>query len=197
MVRDAKSYQINLIRALREKERDAERKKRLTFLFFTGCFGVLILTVLYSGMTVWQMERVLKSEEKKVAYLKNEYRKYASSRLIVDKTDVELLNSLQGKGIFWTKKLAAMAKHLPESYAITRFSYQEGELQVSGWGYVTSKQDQLLILDDYLRRLRMDTTFSDIFKTIYLSRADRQSEDGGNRVNFEFSAYDAARSLKR
>lgn len=197
MALEAKTYRINLIRALREKEYKAERQKRLGVLLFTGCFGMLILTFLYSAMTIWQMENVLKSEERKLVHLKNEYKKYTGARLIVDKSDVELLTNLQGSGIFWTKKLAAMAKHLPEGYAINRFSYSGGELRVSGWGFVNVRQDQLLVLDEYMKHLRNDTTFSSVFGKVFLSRADRINEGGTNRVAFEFVAINEVKGVRR
>jgi Tfp pilus assembly protein PilN len=181
-------YRINLIRDLREKEFRKERKRRMALIVGLGCFGFFLISVLYSALTIWQMEAVLKSERQKVEHLKQEYRKYAAARLIVDKTDLELLNSLQGKGIFWTKKLAAVAKYLPENYWITQFSYGADRLKVAGYGYVGPQQNQLLVLNAYLDNLRADTTFSDIFKTIQLVSADRGGDAGQGRCSFEFTA---------
>lgn len=188
MARVAKSYRLNLVRSLRDRERKAEQKRRSEALIGLACFAILAMALLYSGFTMWKMERVLSSEEEKLTQIKNEYKKYTAARMIVDKNDVELLNSLQGRGIFWTKKLAAMAKHLPENYAITGFSYREGELKVIGYGYVSPKQDQLLTLDGYLNRLRGDSTFSDAFSQLYLNETDRKEDLGSGRVSFEFSA---------
>lgn len=179
-------YRLNLIRDLREREYRIERQKRLAVILGAGCFGFFLISLVYSGLTMWQMERVLTSEEDKVNRLQQEYKKYTATRLIVDKSDIELLDGLQGKGIFWTRKLAAMAKHLPDNYWITGFKYASGELRVSGFGNTTSKQDQLLILDLYIRELRADTSFSDVFPTVFLNIADRRDESG--RVSFEFSA---------
>ncbi len=180
-------YRLNLIRAIRQREKKSEQRKRMAFILGAGCFGFFVISILYSSLTIWQMEGVIKSEKDKLVRLEQEYRKYTSSKLIVDKSDVELLGELQGKGIFWTKKLAAMAKHLPDNYWITRFSFQNGELKVSGYGLPTPQQQQLLILDDYVQRMEQDTTFSTVFKSIRLRSVDRGSEAG--RVAFEFSAY--------
>lgn len=183
-------YRINLIRELRERELKSERRRRLTLILGIGCFGFFIMSILYSGLTMWQMERVLDVESDKLNRLHVEYQKYTAAKLIVDKSDLELLNELQGKGMFWTKKLVAMAKHLPDNYTITGFSYLNNELKVSGHGQSTHQQDQLLILDGYLNDLRADTTFSSLFKKLQLNAADRKGE--GGRVAFEFSAYTAA-----
>ena len=179
-------YRLNLIRELREREVKSEQKRRMTLILGLGCFGFFILSLLYSGLTIWQMEGVLNHEEKKVKELKQEYQKYKSSKLIVDKSDLELLNSLQGKGIFWTKKFVAIAKHLPDNYTITSFTYGNDQLKVAGYGSLSEQQDQLLVLDDYLNRLRADTSFSDTFKQLQLNLADRKSE--GGLVLFEFTA---------
>lgn len=180
-------YRLNLIRELREKEVKAERQHRLSIILVLGCFGFFLLSFLYSALTIAQMESVLSNEKQKVHSLQQEYQKYAAAKLIVDKSDVELLSDLQGKGVLWTKKMAAMAKHLPENYWITRFSFNNNVLMVSGYGYANAQQDQLLILDQYLNRLRKDTTFSDVFTKIQLNLAERREE--GNRVAFDFSAF--------
>ncbi|MDQ3001792.1 MAG: PilN domain-containing protein [Fibrobacterota bacterium] len=184
-------YRINLIRDLREKEMKSEKRRRLTGILSLGCFGFFLLSLMYSTLTIWQMERVLKFEEEKLVRLNQEYQKYKSSRLIVDKKDVELLSGLQGRGVFWTKKLAAMAKHLPENYWITRFAYQNGKFIVSGFGYASNQQNQLLILDKYLNDLRKDPDFTDIFNVVQLEFAERKQETG--HVAFQFAAK-AARS---
>lgn len=184
----AKSYTINLVRSLRERERKTERSRRIQVIASIACFAVLALALLYSGLTMWKMEQVLASEKNKLAQVQNEYRKYTAARMIVDKSDLELLHNLQGRGIFWTKKLAALAKHLPENYAITSFSYRAGELKVNGYGYASHRQDQLLTLDTYLNRLRTDTTFSNVFRQLYLNNTRREDQQGSGRVEFEFSA---------
>lgn len=188
MPKSPKFYRLNLVRNLREQEARRERQRQINYLLGAACFIILVLSIAYSGYTMWKMENILAQERKKVTDLTNEYRKYQSSRLIVEKSDVELLSSLQGRGIFWTKKLAALATHLPENYWITRFAYNNGELKVSGHGYASTRQDQLLVLDEYLNRLRQDTAFSDVFKHIYLSRSESTVEGGEPRIAFDFNA---------
>lgn len=184
----AQRYQINLVRDLRAKELKIERQNRIRVFLGLGCFGTLLLACIYSGMTIRAMEMVLAEEHRKLANIQSEYQKYTATRTIVDKGDVELLNSLQSQGIFWTKKLAALAKHLPENYTITSFAFRNGELRVSGYGDVSSKQEQLLTLDAYLNRLRKDSTFTDDFKTLYLGSAQRKQDKGEGKVAFEFFA---------
>jgi hypothetical protein len=181
-------YKINLVRDLREQEKAAERRRSRAIALGVGCFGFLALSLLYCIFSIWEMEHVISSEKEKLTLLQQEYRKYTATNMTVDKADVELLNSLQGRGIFWTKKLAAMAKHLPENYSITRFEYASGILNVGGFGYISQKQDQLLILDEYLKNLHQDSTFSDVFKFISLISAVRKDEQGADKITFEYSA---------
>jgi hypothetical protein len=180
-------YTINLIRDLREKEIKVERQSRLLRIFGLGCFGFFLLSLLYSGLTIWQMEQVLELEKDKLSRLNLEYQKYTAARLIVEKSDLELLNDLQGKGVFWTRKLASMAKHLPENYWITSFAFKDEELKVSGYGYASQQQDQLLVLDQYLNRLRSDTSFADTFHKMQLNIAERRQDAA--HIAFDFSAY--------
>ncbi len=182
-------YRLNLIRELRERELLAERRHRLIVILGLGCFGFFIISILYSSLTILQMESVLAGEKEKVARLQTEYRKYTAAKLIVDKSDIELLNSLQNKGVFWTGKLASLAKHLPDNYWITGFSFMNNALNVRGFGYANSRQDQLVILDQYLNLLRSDTSFSDTFIKTQLNLTESKEE--GGRVAFDFSAYTA------
>jgi hypothetical protein len=181
-------YRLNLIRDLRERELRSERKRRLTVILGLGCFGFFLLSVIYSGLTIMQMEHVLTSEQDKVSHLKQEYQKYTATRLIVDKSDIELLGGLQGKGIFWTRKLAAMAKYLPDNYSITEFRYEKGELHIMGFGTPGPRQDQLVVLEGYVNRLRADTSFADVFSRVFLNSAVRQ--EAGGRVAFDLSAVE-------
>lgn len=179
-------YRINLIRDLRERERRIESKRRLTVILGLGCFGFFLLSLIYSGLTIMQMEHVLTREQDKVFHLKQEYQKYTATRLIVDKSDIELLGGLQGKGLFWTRTLAALAKHLPDYYSITDFRYANGELHITGYGTPGPRQDQLVVLEGYVNRLRADTSFADVFTRIFLNSVARQ--DVGGRVGFDLSA---------
>lgn len=186
----AKRYRINLVRSIHEKARKEERRRRARATAGATCFVLLALAAAYACLTILKMEKVLAEEKRKLEHVQQEYRKYTGSRTIVDKGDVELLNALQGRGILWTKKLAALANHLPESYAITGFEYKGGELRVKGHGYASQRQDQLLTLDAYLRRLREDTTFSNVFKELHLDRTERLGD--GSRIGFEFVAINPA-----
>lgn len=180
-------YRLNLIRDRREKELKSERQQRLSVILGLGCFGFFILSALYSGLTIVQMENILTIEKEKVDRLHQEYQKYTAAKLIVDKSDVELLNALQGKGVFWTRKLSALAKHLPDNYWITSFAYGNNKLIVKGHGFANIQQDQLIVLNDYLDKLRHDSTFSDTFNRLQINLSERKEDGSG--VIFDFSAF--------
>ncbi len=182
-------YRINLIRELRDREKKSEKQKSLAVTIGVACFIFFLISLLYSGFTMWRMENVIGSEQLKLTRLKQEYNKYKVTQLIVDKSDIELLNELQGRGMLWTRKLATMAKHLPDNYWITRFSYANNELRVTGYGYIPPNQDQLLVIDSYLNSLRIDTSFTDQFPHVQLNSAQRTEENGNSRVAFDFSAF--------
>ena len=154
-----------------------------------ACFGVFLASVIYSVLTIWKMEKVIASEKVKLTLVQQEYQKYKAAKLIIGKVDIELLNELQGKGIFWTKKLATLAKYLPDNYSITHFTYANNEMRVVGLGQINPQQDQLLILDEYLNRLRSDTLYADLFKKIHLNSAQRGDGGEGGKISFEFSAF--------
>jgi len=181
-------YAINLVRTIRIEERKNEIR-RIRILTITAIsFGVLILALFYSALNVLTMESKLKEERIKLGRIEAEYKRYKETTMIVNKADVELLNQLQSERIFWTKKLASMAMHLPENYWITDFSFSQGKFDVKGYGYIAADQRQLVTIDDYLNLLRADTLFNDVFRQIYLNATERKDEKDRQRVSFDYSA---------
>lgn len=185
-------YTINLIQQQRLKEKN-ERKLRSTIRMITiAAFAVLLISMGYSAVTVLRMKLDIENEKQELARIEAEYKKYRATRMIVNKEDIELLDRLQNGRIFWTKKLAAMAYHLPNKppnpYWITDFKYKAPKLNVLGYGFISPEQKQLITIDDYLNSLRADTTFSDVFTSCYLNMTKRDDEGHRERVNFEYSA---------
>lgn len=187
-----KSYTHNLVRDQIQAEKN-ERKSQLLKVTLTAVFlGLLFPAVLYYVMNIITMKGVLDRERAKLHTLEEEYKKYTATRQVVDKADIELLDSLQNMRIFWTRKLAAIAQHLPDNYWITNFNYgKSNDLKVAGYGYISPQQEQLITLDDYLNRLRHDSTFNDDFRSTYLNMTRREDEGSRDRVSFEYSATNA------
>lgn len=181
-------YKINLVKKIRQEEEKAERRRVTIFTFCMVCFSLLVLSIIYSVYVVLTMESTLSSVENDLQRVENEYRTYKATKMIVDKSDIELLDKLQHTRIFWSKKLAAMAHHLPKNYWVTAFEYGRGSFDVKGYGYISKKQEQLLTMDDYLTLLRADTTFCDVFKNTYLNHTKRLDEKTRERISFEYSS---------
>lgn len=182
------AYQTNMIRAIRYEERKREQQRRrirmLTFLSVAAIF-------LSSGYTAWNiytMEQEIRAEGMELLKLEQEFRQYRKTEATVDKQDVELLNRLQGNRIFWTRKLAALAHHLPQGYHILSLNYGGNELIVTGTGDASSRQDQLIVLNSYMQSLRDDPMFSDVFKNIRLTSSSRSTDSREDAVKFEFVA---------
>ena len=185
-------YQINMVRYLRRQEREAQ-KARLKVLFLcTASSALLVFSVLYALSNIRAMRNEIQKERQRLQLIETEYRKYRETRTIIDKADIELLDSLQRGRIFWTGKLASMAFHLPNQppnpYWITSFAYNRNIFNVKGYGYISPKQEQLITIDDYLNSLRSDTTYNRALVNTYLNATQRTDEGRRERVNFEFSS---------
>ena len=181
-------YTINLVRKVRIDEKKADRQRLTITVLLICCFGILILSLLYSALQILRMEQTLTEEQEKLDRIEKEYRQYKATQTIIDKSDIELLDRLQHNRIFWSKKLVATAQYLPENYWITQFGYKKPSFYVDGYGYISKKQEQLITMDDYLNQLRVDTTFNDVFRNTYLNLTDRQDEKTRERINFKYSA---------
>jgi hypothetical protein len=173
---------------MEEKRRETQRLRRTALVCVS--FGACALALFYALLQILIMRSALHDEREKLARIQEQYKRYNATALTVGKSDVELLDSLRNGRIFWTKKIAAMARHLPPNYRITRFGYVNGIYDVSGYGYISGRQEQLVAIDDYLNLLRADTTFSDVFTSIYLNSAARTDDQGRDRVSFAFTATD-------
>jgi hypothetical protein len=185
-------YRINLIQRIRQQELQEQMLKNSMTIIVIASLTLLLLSAGWAAFNLYQMHSALVKERSELLRIEAEYSKYKTTRMIVEKADLELLDRLQTGRIFWTKKLAAMASHLPADpatpYWITRFSYENNIFNVRGYGIVTPEQEQLVTLDEYLNQLRADTTFSDVFRTCYLNSTGRADEGNVQRVLFEYSA---------
>jgi Tfp pilus assembly protein PilN len=183
-------YSINLVRHLRAEEQRAMALKNRLFVIAVTAAGILGLAVCFMVFQILGMETKLTNEKMELARIEMEYSKYKSAKMVIDKADIERLDSLQSNRIFWTKKLAAMAFYLPDNYWITKFSFDGKQYRVGGFGYISQKQEQLITLDDYLNKLRADSTYADIFKTTFFNSVSRSDEKAkGERVSFEYSSF--------
>jgi hypothetical protein len=181
-------YAVNLVRNMRADEKKREQKQSRIVIISVASFGILILSLMFGIFEVFRMIAVIDNEKTTVARIEQEYSQYTKTNTFVDKSDIELLDKLQNKKIFWTKKIAAMAQHLPENYWITQFGFEHGLYTVMGYGYITPNQEQLVTIDEYLNLLRTDRLFSDVFKNIYLKSTGRTDVEGSERVAFEYVA---------
>jgi Tfp pilus assembly protein PilN len=182
------NYSINLVRQIRLEEQKLIKQKDRIFILAASCTAVLIIACLLFLSQVLSMESKLNVERQVLARIEQEYGKYRATRMVIDKADIERLDSLQSARIFWTKKLAALAYYLPENYWITSFKFDGKTLGVQGNGYISADQKQLITLDDYLNKLRVDSTYNDVFKTTYFNVVNRSDEEGRSRVVFEYSS---------
>ena len=181
-------YSINLVQRQREREQHAEEWRLRQSILVMVSFGILGIAVLFAAFQVVGMNTVLAGERNSLALIKMEYGKYRTTRMIVDKSDIELLDSLQGNRIFWTKKVAALALHLPENYWITQFSYDPPTFHAAGYGYISPQQDQLVTINEYLNALRHDSTYCDVFHKTVFNSTSRTDERTRCRVSFAFSS---------
>jgi hypothetical protein len=185
-------YRINLIQHIRQLELQEQMLKSTMAIITVASLALLLLSGAWAAVNLFQMNLALEKERSELSRITVEYRKYKTTRMIVDKADLELLDKLQTGRIYWTKKLAAMAYHLPNRppnpYWITRFAYENGTLNVRGFGLISPEQEQLITIDDYLNHLRADTTFSDVFGTCFMNSTGRADDAMTERVMFDYSA---------
>ncbi|MDR2577927.1 MAG: hypothetical protein LBC70_03815 [Chitinispirillales bacterium] len=193
-------YKMNLVKSIRIAERRSVKHRVNLVLLIMACFGILGGAGYYTYDQVVKMQREITRERQKLRRLEAEYRNYQAEQTVIDKSDIELLNELLSKRVYWTRILEAMTKYLPEkepiSYWITKFGFSErsGTFTVQGFGYITEAQEQLLELDEYLNNLRADPNYSEVFGQTFLRSTVRQDEEDGaarelrERINFEYAS---------
>jgi hypothetical protein len=181
-------YTINLIRQIRQEEHKALQAKNRVFTLATSCLALMVIAVLVVVSQILAMKNKLSVERQALNRVELEYSKYRATKMVVEKADIERLDSLQSHRIFWTRKLAAMAFHLPNDYWITKFGYDGTAFKVSGYGYISPQQEQLITLDEYLNMLRVDSTYNDVFRGTFFNSVVRADDHGRCRVSFEYSS---------
>lgn len=182
-------YRFNLVREIQQEQRDAERLRIRMSGFALLSFGLLGISFFFATLQTLAMQSNVRSERARLKKVVDEFQQYKSSVMFVNKSDVEMLDQLQNKRIFWTAKLVTLARYLPDNYWITRFGFTKNELSVGGYGYITPRQQQLITLDDYLARLRQDKMFNDVFKQVALTATSRNDDEQKRaRVSFSYVA---------
>jgi Tfp pilus assembly protein PilN len=181
-------YTTSMMRAIRNEEKRRESLRIKLLSLSAGSGGIVCLALFYALLQVADMSAQVRQERESLDRVKAEYSRYQAQQASIDQEDIERLNTLQKSGIIWTKKLAAMASHLPENYWITRFGYDGFAFSVQGCGILQTKQDQLITINDYLNALRRDSLFSDAFPAIYLNTTRRFEMNELTKVSFDFSA---------
>jgi Tfp pilus assembly protein PilN len=185
-------YKINLFREIQRIQRETQVKRIKSVGVVSVSFGLLGLAMFFTVLQIFAMKASVAEERRRLDRIQAEYQRYRTSMMIVNKSDIENLDKIQGNRIFWTRVLFAMARYLPASFWITRFEYEGQALTVEGYGYITPAQQQLIILDDYLNTLRADPQFGAVFKQVYLNSAIRNDdEDDRARVSFSFTGVAA------
>jgi hypothetical protein len=181
-------YAINLVRQIRIEERKAVLLKNRIFTLAASCAAMLVIAIIVLVFQILSMQIKLSNEKQEVNRIEMEYGKYKATRMVIDKADIERLDSLQANRIFWTKKIAVMAYYLPDNYWITKFTFDGTIFKVTGYGYITQNQEQLITLDDYLNKIRADSTYHDVFGATYFNAVQRSDEETQSRVSFEYSS---------
>ncbi len=181
-------YMTNMLRLQREREKIGEKVHLRVVTLSVASFGLLALALFYALLRIVPMVAVIHEEESQVSRIKAEYSRYKQTQAIVDREDIVQLVGLTSKGVVWTKKLVALASHLPEGYWITGFEYDGEVLSVNGYGTPRENQDQLLSLNVYLSELKADPLFGNVFKSVYLKSTRAAQGDANKQVSFEFAA---------
>ena len=194
-------YRMNLMRSTLEAEAFDYKRRLKAALLFIICFGTLGGAAFYVYTQLSLMEQTIYAEKLKLLAVEAEYRNYQEEAAVVNKADVELLGQLQTNRVYWTRKLEAIARYLPDSnptsYWITKFGYNDNTktFAVNGYGYISQRQEQLLELERYLDSLRAEPSYAYIFGATYLRSAERSDEllkttDGAkrDRVSFEYAS---------
>lgn len=180
-------YRINLIKDILKEEK-LEKARSLRIVIYTWVSFALLLFVLFDAtLRVMSVNQLIAAEQLKLDIIEEEYRNYQETREVINRMDIELLDKIQGDRIFWTKKLAATALYLPQKYWIEEMKY-DGKYYVSGFGYTVPQQKQLITMDNYLNKLRLDTTFNDDFGSVFLNAVVRTDEKRVKKVLFELTA---------
>jgi len=181
-------YQINIVRELRLQEQRAERRRVVYSVLTVAGFGLLGLSLFYAVLQALPMEATLEKDRREVSRLESEYRQYRQTEAIIEKEDVELLDNIQRGRVYWTRKLLALANHLPDGYRIESIKSDKDRLTVRGTGEASRNQNQLIVLNDYLASLKADPQFGDAFGRVYLTSSSVSRGVEGGRVAFEFAA---------
>lgn len=90
-------FTINLVQRQRAEEQRAEERRLRISVFAMVSFGILGIAILFTFFQIVSMGFALSGERNSLSLIKAEYGKYRSTRMIVDKADLGLLEQSAGQ----------------------------------------------------------------------------------------------------
>jgi Tfp pilus assembly protein PilN len=184
-------YKLNLIKKLRAEQYKEEQARLRRTILFTIYYGLLVVVFFFYMFYYLGLKEKRDTKIMELKKIERDIQSLEQSSEAITREDLQLLNRLQKDRIFWSKKMVVLASGLPESYWIESLGYRGEKLEVKGRGYISAKQEQLLVLDDYLAVLRNNKEFMQDFrkKQVELKFTKIMNLEEKNLIEYKFEVY--------
>jgi hypothetical protein len=173
---------MNLLRSRTQTERPSGSGAKIRVQYTAVVIILLVACAAYASYIMATAAAAVNKERRELSKMEDMYKNQPVPENIFQPGDINLLEKLRSNRILWSRTYSAMVRALPKGFAITSFSYKDGELTAGGKGIGIRKP--LLQTQNYLTRLSNDPFYSSVF---YSTRLQSLVFSDNNTVfSFEF-----------
>lgn len=171
------------------------RLKSLRQMIFATFLLVILLCFMFMGYVYIDNYYEIKSYQNRLALVSERFARLNKEvfRIVEYKKDwdslrdrISLVSELKGKQMWWTPKLEALSKLMPDNIWLSSISASSTNLTLKGFALPGDNRG-FRSVENFVRELKEDPTFSKILGEIHLSTVARTGAEKLPAMSFQLS----------
>ena len=105
-----------------------------------------------------------------------------------EQIDINNLYKLQSNRIYWSDKLAELAKITPEDMVIDKFEYKGKRLNISAISHLNHSDKEFTVVENFMTMISENNEFNNDFKDIKFGFLDKEFSNKQELLSFKIEA---------
>ena len=177
-------FKINLNK-YGELKRKIEKEKNTFLTTAISFFAITILLYAFALFLNYDLNAKINNRKDLLSEIDKEIKAYQVSGEYLSNKDLERMARISTERIFWAKKLVAFAENTTDKIAITHFSFKNNTLSLYGITKLDKKQKEFDLIDEFIRKLEINTHISSDFPEIIFVKSSRDFEKDVEIMRFQ------------
>lgn len=168
-----------------QAERDNKTFRNAVIVYLAGAL------IMFAGLIFLNnsLKKKVEIREKDLAKAKAELSSYVGQKDYLSVGDVNRLAQTFTNRIFWTRKLEALSNEIDRQLAIRKLNFSNGVLTLNGIIEVNESLKELLVINEFIDRLKANPDISNDFPEIKSGQVTRQVAKDTEILEFVIECY--------